>query len=150
MLLVRHVTTGLTPAQAFSYLADFTTTTEWDPGTERTTRVSGDGGLGSRYRNVSRFAGRTVELVYEVVAFEPGRRITLQGENSGVRATDTITVQQVAGGVTEVTYQADFRFRGAAAVVAPLFGPALRRLADRAQQGMAEALLRQVEATGGG
>ena len=42
----------------FAYLSDFTTTTEWDPGTVRTTRESGDGGIGTRYRNVSRFLGR--------------------------------------------------------------------------------------------
>src|SRR5690348_1031446 len=36
-----------TPIEAvFAYLSDFTTTTEWDPGTVETTRRTGDGGLG--------------------------------------------------------------------------------------------------------
>ena len=50
----------------FGYLSDFTTTTEWDPGTVRTDKQSGNGGVGTTYRNISRFLGRTVELTYIV------------------------------------------------------------------------------------
>ena len=47
MLIERTVTVDRPPAEVFAYLADFTTTTEWDPGTVRTTRESGDGGVGT-------------------------------------------------------------------------------------------------------
>ena len=53
----------------FGYLSDFTTTTEWDPGTVRTEWQSGNGDVGTEYRNTSRFLGRTVELVYIVEEF---------------------------------------------------------------------------------
>ena len=58
MQIQRTVETAAAPAAVFTYLSDFTTTNEWDPGTVRTTRISGDGGVGTSYRNVSRFAGR--------------------------------------------------------------------------------------------
>jgi hypothetical protein len=57
MQISRTVSTTASLEQAFAYLADFTTTNQWDPGTVRTTRLSGDGGVGTRYRNVSRFHG---------------------------------------------------------------------------------------------
>ena len=42
--------TTATPDRVFEYLSDFTTTTEWDPGTVAE-RVSGDGGVGTTYRS---------------------------------------------------------------------------------------------------
>lgn len=51
--------TGPVPAStAFEFLADFRSTEEWDPGTVRTERLSGDGGFGTRYANTSKFLGR--------------------------------------------------------------------------------------------
>ena len=37
--------------EVFDFLADFENTESWDPGTVETRRTSGDGGLGTRYRN---------------------------------------------------------------------------------------------------
>jgi hypothetical protein len=43
----------------FSYLSDFTTTTDWDPGTVSTVRRNGNGGVGTTYVNTSsRACGR--------------------------------------------------------------------------------------------
>ena len=100
MKIVRTVATDRPMAEVFAYLSDFTSTEEWDPGTLRTTRESGDGGVGTRYRNVSRFLG------------------------SG----------------TELTYRADFAFKGAVRLMAPLMAPALRRLGNEAQAGLKSAL----------
>ncbi len=126
---------------AFDYLADFTTTTEWDPGTVSTVREQGDGGVGTAYRNTSEFLGRTTELRYVVQELVPGQRIRLRGENKTVAATDTMTFRQVDGG-TEVTYAAEFTFKGAARFLAPLLRPALERLGRQAETGMRQALLR--------
>ena len=74
----REVTSTAAPDAAFAYLADFTTTEQWDPGSIRTTRISGDGGVGTRYANTSKFAGRTSDLTYEVTGVTPGRSIQLR------------------------------------------------------------------------
>ena len=88
----RELMTDSAPDAVFAYLADFTTTEQWDPGTVRTVRIAGDGGVGSRYANTSRFAGRTSDLVYVVTGLTPGQSIELRGENASVIAHDTITV----------------------------------------------------------
>ncbi len=139
MQLRRRVLTSASPQQVFDYLSDFTTTTEWDPGTVRTERVSGDGGVGTTYRNVSKFLGRESALTYTVTELSPPTRISLRGENATVLAHDTIEIA-AAGAGTQVTYTGDFTFKGVAKLVGPLLRPALVRLFDHAEEGLADAL----------
>jgi uncharacterized protein YndB with AHSA1/START domain len=126
--------------EVFAYLQDFTTTEEWDPGTVRTNRISGDGGVGTRYRNVSRFLGRQTELTYVVEEVDAPRRLRLRGENRSVVTHDTMTLAPVPTGGTELSYRAEFAFKGMARWVAPMLRPALGRLGDKAEQGLREAL----------
>jgi len=123
----------------FAYLSDFTTTTEWDPGTVVTVNQHGDGGAGTTYLNTSTFLGRTTQLTYVVREFIPGERIRLRGENKTVIAVDTMTFRSVQAG-TEVTYTAEFTFKGPSRLLAPLLRPAFERLGDQAQVGMRKAL----------
>ncbi len=141
MRLQRIVTVEKPLEQVFAYLADFTTTTEWDPGTVRTVRTSGDGQFGTEYHNTSTFAGRQTDLTYVVVDLVPNRHISLRGENKTVIANDTMTFRR-DGGNTEVTYTADFTFKGITRFIAPLMKPAFTRLGNEAETGMASALAR--------
>jgi len=139
---LRRIVTVATPLdKVFAYLADFTTTTEWDPGTVTTIRTTGDGAVGTEYLNTSTFAGRETQLTYVVQELVPNQRISLRGENTTVIAHDTMTFRETENG-TEVTYTADFAFKGVTRLLAPLLRPAFNRLGDRAQTGMAAALTR--------
>jgi len=139
---LRRIVTAQKPLdKVFAYLSDFTTTTEWDPGTVTTVRTSGDGGFGTEYLNTSTFAGRQTQLSYVVEDLVPNRHIALRGENKTVIAHDTMTFREVAGG-TEVTYTADFTFKGIARLFARFMGPAFERLGNEAETGMTAALAR--------
>jgi len=127
--------------KVFAYLADFTTTTEWDPGTVRTVLQRGDGGVGTTYLNTSKFMGRETQLTYVVRDLVPDQLIRLQGENKTVVAVDTLSFRAVQTG-TEVTYSAEFSFKGATRFFAPLLRPALDRLGQQAQSGLSDALNR--------
>ena len=140
MQIVRTITVDRGAPEVFAYLSDFTTTEEWDPGTVRTIRESGDGGVGTRYHNVSKFLGRETELTYVVEEVESPRRLRLRGENKTVVAHDTMTLEPTPSGGTELTYRAEFEFKGVAKLVAPLAAPAFKRLGDKAEQGLLEAL----------
>lgn len=137
----RKVNTGVAPDAVFAYLADFTTTEQWDPGTVRTVRVCGDGGVGTRYANTSRFAGRTSDLVYAVTALTPGQSIRLRGENASVIAHDCITVAAEADRCL-ITYRVDFAFRGWLRWAEPLLRPAVAKLLDNGVQGLRRELAR--------
>jgi len=146
MRLQRVVTTDKPLDQVFAYLSDFTTTTAWDPGTVRTVRTSGDGGFGTEYLNTSTFAGRETQLTYVVEDLVPNRHIALRGENKTVVAHDTMTFREISTSAevtsTEVTYTADFTFKGIARLVALFLKPAFERLGNEAESGMAAALAR--------
>ncbi|RUP34841.1 MAG: polyketide cyclase [Mycolicibacterium sp.] len=130
------------PADAvFAYLADFTTTTQWDPGTIRTERIAGDGGVGTRYANTSRFAGRTSEITYEVTSLTPGQSIELRGVNRYLVARDTITVVRHVDG-TAVTYRIRFAFQGWLRWIEPLLQLAVARLLDDGARGLRRELAR--------
>ena len=146
MKLVRTVTVEKPLDTVFAYLSDFTTTTEWDPGTVKTVRSSGDGGFGTEYENTSTFNGRQTQLTYVVQELVPNQRISLRGENKTLIAHDTMTFREVGshetGTKTEVTYTADFTFKGITKLIAPLMTSAFTKLGNEAETGMAEALAR--------
>lgn len=140
MEIIRTLRVAPAPEEVFAYLADFTNSTEWDPGTIRTTLSSGDGGVGSSYRNVSRFLGQRTELTYVLEEADPPHRLRLRGENRTVVAEDTMTLAPTGSGGTELTYRARFTFQGWARFVAPLTAPAFKRLGDEAEQKLLEVL----------
>ena len=125
----------------FGYLSDFTTTTEWDPGTVVTVNHHGDGGVGTTYLNTSTFLGRTTQLTYVVDELVDQQLIQLRGENKTVIAVDTMTFRSIDAG-TEVTYTAEFTFKGLSRIAAPLLKPAFERLGNEAEAGMRKALNR--------
>lgn len=141
MRLQRTVVTGQPLAKVFDYLSDFTTTTDWDPGTVVTVKERGDGGVGTTYLNTSEFLGRKTELRYVVEELVPGQRIRLRGENKTLASVDTMTFRR-AGTGTKVTYTAEFAFKGASRYLAPLLRPALARLGNQAETGLRQALSR--------
>lgn len=136
----RTVSSPRSTEEVFAYLQDFTTTEEWDPGTVQTSRVAGDGGVGTRYHNVSRFLGRETSLTYVVEEVQAPHRLKLRGENKTVVAHDTMTLRPTPEGGTELTYRAEFELKGLSRFVAPLLAPAFKKLGDEAEQGLIDAL----------
>jgi carbon monoxide dehydrogenase subunit G len=140
---VERIFTVATPIETvFDYLADFTHTNDWDPGTIETRRTSGDGGVGTTYANTSEFMGRSTELTYETLTLERPTRLRFQGRNKTATATDTLTFSPADGGVaTQVHYRADFEFSFPVSLVAPLLvRPRLATLADETVDQMSRTL----------
>jgi len=131
MHVERTFTVGVPVGTVFDYLADFTHTEEWDPGTVETRRTGGNGGLHTTYSNISEFMGRQVQLTYETVIHEPTSRLQFRGRNKSATATDTLTLSDTDDGGTQVHYRADFEFGPLISLVAPLVvKPRLDKLAD--------------------
>ncbi len=141
MEIQRTVETPAAPGAVFDYLSDFTRTTEWDPGTVSTVRVTGDGGVGTVYDNVSEFNGRKTELRYTVITHDAPDRFQLRGENKTVTAVDSMVIEPHGSG-SRVTYTADFTFKGLARLATPFLGGAFKKLGDEAQEGLRTALAR--------
>ena len=136
----RTVLTTTALPKVFEFLADFTNTNTWDPGTVHTYLIDGDGGVGTRYANVSRFAGRDVHLTYTVDHYQHEHQIKLRAKNATTTAVDTMTFATTPAGGTRVIYHAKFTFSGLLALVMPLLTPSFQRLGNRAEHGMQKAL----------
>src|SRR6476619_6434069 len=121
--LLRTVTTRWDPTSVFEYLLDFELAEEWDSGTVSCERLAGDGGVGTRYRNVSKFLGRETTLDYEVEKLVPGKQLVITGSNKTVISKDSITVTPTSNGGAAVEYRADMTFQGIAGVISPLLPP---------------------------
>ncbi|TQK29966.1 SRPBCC family protein [Arthrobacter sp. SLBN-53] len=137
----REVITSADPQSAFDYLADFTTTEQWDAGSVRTVRVRGNGDIGTHYANSAKLAGRTRDVDYEVIALTPGSSIELRGNTSALMAHDIITVEPHPSG-SAVTYRVEFTFRGWLRYAEPLLRRTMSNRADHSAAGLRRELAR--------
>jgi len=146
MQTIERTITVPTPIQeVWDYVVDFTNTEQWDPPTESTVRVLGDGGVGTVYRNVSKVLGNEVESEYTVVQVQDQRLFQLEGANSGMQLRDTITFAGTESGTT-LTYRAEFHPRGVLRFIEPLLPLGLKRLGDKTSDQL-ETCLRELVAS---
>jgi hypothetical protein len=143
MLSAQRTFTTITPPDVvFAYLSDFTRAAEWDPGTVECTRLEGDGGAGTRYRNVSSFLGRTTTVEYVAEELTAPGFLHFRGHNEQFTGHDRIRLEGAADGGTgtQVTYDAQFSFHGASRVAVPLVALYLPHLAKKTVATMRDRL----------
>lgn len=81
----RSLRMHVAPARVWPVVGDLRRRPEWDRTTERVTRLSGDGGVGSRYERVARFGRCRVVLLTVVAELEPGVRVRYDGLSRPLR-----------------------------------------------------------------
>jgi carbon monoxide dehydrogenase subunit G len=139
--LHRTITVNRPLEEAFAYVADFTTVSEWDPGVSGSTQTAGNGpGVGATYRVTAVFNGRELPMTYHMSAYEPPARVTLRGEGSTVTAVDDITFKDRGDGTTQIDYMADLRMKGLLRLAEPFLKGAFDKLADKAMAGLERRL----------
>ena len=139
IILLKTLNSKKSAEELFAYFSDFTTTNEWDPNTVKTTKLSGNGGVGTKYANTSSFNGRESSLVYEVIEYQPNAIIRLRGENKSLTAVDTMKIEELDG-ERRFTYEARFKFKGVARIAAPFLKKAFDKLAVDAEVGLRKVL----------
>jgi carbon monoxide dehydrogenase subunit G len=140
--VTRTFTTTASPESAHAYLADFRHAEEWDPGTQTCERTSGDGGVGTTYRNVSSFLGREVEITYTTAELAPPSRVHLRGTNESFEGHDIFEIRPSGRGA-EITYRADMSFSGLSKLAAPAVAAYLPILARKTVDQLRTCLDRQ-------
>lgn len=125
--------------EVFAYMANFENATEWDPASVEMERVSGDGTLGTQYRNVTEFNGNKTTVMYSVTDYRVNDRVEIRGENNTLSAIDTMVFRRTSAG-TQVTYTAEFTFKGIYRIASPFLRPAFNKLEEGAERGLREKL----------
>ncbi len=138
--LHEQIETALSPLATFEFVGDFANAMHWDPGVATSERIdTGPIRVGSRYRLGVRMRGKVAPMEYRVTTWEPGRRVVLAGEGSGVSAVDDIRFEP-AGTGTRIDYSADIRLGGWMRLIEPFVGGAFEKVAKDALGGMQAAL----------
>lgn len=126
--------------EVFAFLAAFDRNPEWETGVLRTTQVpDGPVAIGTRLIEERSFLGRHIRTTYEVVEYEPDRRIALESRSGPVQVRGGYTVTPVDGGV-RVTDVAEFETGGFFKLAEPLFTRAARSTIDRNLASLKHAL----------
>ena len=95
---MRRVEAGITiaaqPETVFAFVADLANLPRWQSGIVSAQRTSPDPvGVGSTARVVRDMAGQSLTVDLTITAFEPGRRLALASEASGVSVTATLEME---------------------------------------------------------
>jgi uncharacterized protein YndB with AHSA1/START domain len=123
----RSVTIARPVDAVFAYLADGEKCPQWRSGVLDIKRISGDGGLGTRYRQgVKGPMARRIAADYEVTAFEPNRRIEFQAVAGPARPHGRYDLAPDDGG-TRLTFSLDAELNGLRKL---LMGAAVQRTMD--------------------
>ncbi len=124
----------------FAYVADFRTTVEWDATAQRAQKLTpGPVAPGTQFRVTCALPLGSIDIDYRVSAFEPPRRIELQGRSRLFEITDRITIEDSAGGVS-LDYRAEFRFPRWLRGLEDRLRPGLEQMGRESIAGMQAAL----------
>jgi carbon monoxide dehydrogenase subunit G len=143
--LHRRIETRLPIERAFAHIADFSTSSGWDPGIATSERLDpGAVRVGSRFRLGVRMQGRVSPMEYRITVLDPDRRVVLEGVGSMIRAVDEIRFEATAGG-TAIDYTADIRLGGLLGLAQPFLGRTFDKITKAALDGMLERLNRMAD-----
>ncbi|WP_161988641.1 SRPBCC family protein [Pedococcus bigeumensis] len=134
----RTIATSAPPTRALLYLLDFENAVEWDSGTVSCELLSGDGSPGTVWHNVSKFAGRKVDLDYTLERVSQ-TSFVIVGRNETTTSRDTITVVPDGSG-SSVDYRAEFSFTGLGRFLWPVAMPLLNKLGNDTARTLKTAL----------
>jgi len=126
--------------QAFAFMSDFSNAARWDPGVVSAQRLDeGKVRIGSSFDLTVAFAGRRMRLRYTVRSLDPPHRVVFVASTSRLESVDSLTFEQLGDGC-RMTYDADLRLTGLAAVANPVLALGFRRVGDRARDSLRSVL----------
>ncbi|PLW82691.1 short-chain dehydrogenase [Kineobactrum sediminis] len=126
--------------EAFAYVQDFCTTTEWDATAITATRLTpGPIAVGTRFEVVCDMPVGSVTLCYTITRLEPDKVLELHGTCRLFEVTDVIHFSETASG-THIDYRASFELK---VPLGPAHGPVKRgmqRMGRKSVEGLRLAL----------
>ncbi|MEP4146229.1 MAG: SDR family NAD(P)-dependent oxidoreductase [Halioglobus sp.] len=126
--------------EAFAYVADFTTTTEWDATALKAEKLTdGPVALGTRFLVTCAMPVGAIDIEYTVAELETPNRLKLNGSSKLFNIEDTITFTEVPSG-TRIDYQAEFKFGRVVGALTGLMQSGLDKMGKESLAGLKAAL----------
>lgn len=134
------ISSPLSEAETFRYLADFTNARDWDPGVHGASRIdAGLIGAGTRFRLTVGLLGLRVPLTYRITWYKPPAEVVFEARSLLLVSRDQIDVTRSELGST-ISYLAEVGLRGPLRVFAPLLARAFPKVAVKAVAGLSDSL----------
>jgi uncharacterized protein YndB with AHSA1/START domain len=115
------------PEEVFAFIADFEKNSLWQQGVKKAWITSeGPFGVGTTYTQLSRFLGRDIEFHFEVIGYEPGRRVEFRTV-SGTFPVHIVREVEPAAGATRVHAVIQGEAGGIFRLATPLLNQMTRR-----------------------
>ena len=126
----------------FAYFSDASNNPEWQEGMQSCQWTSAPPiGVGSTYEQHARFAGKDIRSVFEVTAYEPGRRIEIATVESTFPINVTRTVTPIDASSCEVRAEiSGGPERGLMRILEPIMRRQAQRSVDRDYDRLVEVL----------
>ena len=129
------------PRVVVEYLKDLANDVEWDPGTQRCTRIdSGAIEEGASWHNVSKIFGFTAELTYTLDTLGDGN-IVFVGKNKGSTSVERIYIDAANTG-SAITYRNELEMHGPLVLLNPILKLAFEKLANETEKQLTTVLNR--------
>lgn len=107
--------------EVFAFIADPTNDPQWCPNVQSVEQIAGDGpGAGASYHVVHDPMGKPVDLRYDIVAYEPARRLVMRQDDHLGTFTTSYLLEADGGGATRLVQASQLRFKGFGRVIAPV------------------------------
>jgi len=119
--IVSSIEVARPAAEAFAYVIDPSTMSEWQHGVIRGHLDTPSTRVGSRCTTVRKIGGREREVTTEITEFDPPRRWADRGVDGPIRAIVKVSVEELAAGSrSQVTIELDFTGHGIGVLLVPL------------------------------
>ena len=127
-------------SEVFTYTSDFSNIADWDPGISSSEKVTdGPVGVGTQFDVKVRFGLGTIPMTYTITEYEPDTRVVLIGRGEPLEAIDEIRFD-TQDNMTVIDYTADLTFYNSLRFLGPVISSSLRKVGERALDGLVEAL----------
>lgn len=129
------VACGQSADDVFTYLADFSSVSEWDPSITSAEHSSGGDPrtVGATFHVAT---ASKVALDYTTLELQRPSRIVVRGENNSLISLDTIVISDRGDSGCAVTYAAELELKGLRKLADPILQLAFQRVGNRARDGL--------------
>jgi hypothetical protein len=140
--IVSSIDVARTASEAFEYVIDPSTMSEWQQNVVRGRLDTPETRVGSRCTTVRKIGGREREVVTEITEYDPPHRWADRGMSGPIRAIVAVTVEPLADESSRVKIELDFTGHGIGKLLVPLV---VRRQAAKEMPDNMKRLKRRLE-----
>jgi len=113
------------PEKVFDFVSDLDRLPDWQSGIVSADLTSnGPIGVGSTALVMRRLMGQSIRAPLTIVEYDPPRRLVIDGEVSGVRASAVLELAEADGGATDLSFAMDISASGMTRFMEPMIAGA--------------------------